>query len=170
MRPNSNAGILFGLRIIAAIGAGFLFQLPLYGVQATTKDEDVGIATASITFFRSVGQAFGVAIGGTVFQNGFDRFVRKAVENGSIPARFSITGAEAAGAYGIVGKFPETVVDAYRFVYADSLRTVWYVCTGIAGAGLLASLLVRNESLNRGNNSKQKFNHEKRSKKSEDVV
>jgi hypothetical protein len=171
MRPHSNGGVLYGMRVVGSIGAGFLFQLPLYGVQATTKDEDIGIATASITFFRSVGQAFGVAIGGTVFQNEFDRFVRKAVESGSIPREFVVTGAEAAGAYSSIGKFPQTVVEAYRYVYADSLRTVWYVTTGIAAAGLLTSLLVKNESLrNRGNNSKQKFNHQKGSKQLEDVV
>jgi hypothetical protein len=37
MRPESNAGILYVLRITPAVGAGFLFQLPLYAVQANSK-------------------------------------------------------------------------------------------------------------------------------------
>jgi hypothetical protein len=72
MKPDSNAGILYGLRVIAAIGGGWLFQLPIFAVQSTTVNDDLGIATEGITFFRSVGQAFGVAIGGIVFQNEFD--------------------------------------------------------------------------------------------------
>ena len=163
MKPDSNAGILFGLRVIPGIGAGFLFQLPVFAVQSTAKDDDIGIATATVTFFRSVGQAFGVAIGGTVFQNQFDKFLDEAVAAGTIPKQFIITGAQAASAYGTIGTFPEPVITAYRYIYSDSLQTVWFVTTGIAGAGLLVSLLVRNESMNRGNNAKQRFKVEKES-------
>ena len=80
---------------------------------------------------------------------------------GAIPPQFIITGAESAGAYGAIRSFPQSFINVYRYVYAGSLRTVWYVCTGIAGAGLLASLLVRNESMDQGNKSKQAFKIEK---------
>jgi len=164
MKPDSNAGVLYGLRIIPAIGGGFLFQLPVFAVQATTIDDDLGIATSTVTFFRSVGQAFGVAIGGTVFQNQFDRYLNQAVVAGTIPHELIVTGAQAAGAYSAIGKFPDTVQLAYRYIYADSLRIVWYVTTGIAAAGLIVSLLVRNESMDRGNNAKQAFRDDKKEK------
>jgi len=121
MKPDSEAGIIYGLRVIAAVGGGFLFQLPLYAVQSTTVNEHLGIATAGITFFRSVGQAFGVAIGGTVFQNEFDRYASKGVADATIPKQYLITGAQAAGAYKVIGTFPENVVTTYRYIYADSL-------------------------------------------------
>jgi hypothetical protein len=57
-------------------------------VQANSKDKDLGIATATMTFFRSIGQAFGVAVGGTVFQNQFDKFVRVAIGARGIPKEF----------------------------------------------------------------------------------
>jgi hypothetical protein len=50
----------------------------------------------------------------------------------------------------LLGHFPEHVISAYRYVYADSLRTVWYVTTWIAAAGFLVSFLVKNESMDRG--------------------
>jgi hypothetical protein len=53
---------------------------------------------------------------------------------------------------------------AYQYVYADSLQTVWYVTTSIAGAGLLVSLFVKNESMDRGNNAKQRFKVEEKAK------
>lgn len=124
MKPNSNAGILFGLRIVAAIGGGFLFQVPVFAVQSTTIDDDLGIATSTVTFFRTVGQAFGVAIGGTVFQNQFDRYLQLAVAAGSIPQKMIVTGAQAAGAYEIIGTFPEAVKTVYYYIYADALRIV----------------------------------------------
>lgn len=161
MKPHSNAGIVYGLRVIPAIGAGFLFQLPVFAVQAASRDDDVGIATASTVFFRSLGQAFGVAIGGTVFQNQFQRFVDEAVVSGKIPRDLIITGEQAAGAYGVIKGFPQVVEEAYRYVYADALRSVWFVTTGIAGAGLLVSLLVKDVSMDRGSKGKQSFVTEK---------
>ncbi|KAL7785406.1 MFS general substrate transporter [Trichoderma afarasin] len=160
MKPNSSAGILYAIRIIPAIGGGFLFQLPLFAVQSTAAGQDIGIATSMIAFFRSVGQAFGVAIGGTVFQNEFDRFLATAIAAGRIPPDFVITGAQAAGAYERINALPHTMHDVqetYRYIYADALRIVWYVTTGIAGMGFLVGLLVRNENMDRGNYSKQTF-------------
>jgi len=164
MRPYSNGGILYALRIIPAIGGGFLFQLPVFAVQSTTIDEDLGVATSMVTFFRSLGQSVGVAVGGTVFQNEFNRLIHKAVVRGEIGTEFVITGAKVADAYDEIRKFPGNVRESYRYVYADSLRVIWYVTTAIAVAGFLVSLGVRNESMDRGNNSTQRFKEEKKKK------
>lgn len=69
MQPDSNGGILYGLRIFSSIGGGLLFPVPLFAAQVNQRDKDVGIATSLVAFFRSLGQAFGVAIGGVIFQN-----------------------------------------------------------------------------------------------------
>ena len=58
---------------------------------------------------------------------------------------------------------------AYRYIYADVLRVVWFVITGIAGAGLIVSALVRDESMDRGNNAKKGFRDEKKEKDVEAV-
>lgn len=67
MKPTSNGGILYGIRVVGAVGAGLLFPIPLLAIQATQDDEDVGIATSIQVYMRSLGQAFGVAIGGVIF-------------------------------------------------------------------------------------------------------
>lgn len=149
MKPYSNAGVLYGLRVIPAIGAGFLFQLPVFAVQATTIDDDLGIATATVTFFRSVGQAFGVAIGGTVFQNQFNLFLDQAV---------------AAGAYGTIRRFPE-LCKLHMGISTPTPCVLFGITTSIGGAGLIVSLVVWNESMDRGNNAKQAFRVETKEKK-----
>jgi hypothetical protein len=138
-------------------------------VQSTTIAVDLGIATSTVTFFRSIGQAFGVAIGGTVFQNQFNHYLKQALLAGTIPHDLVVTGAQAAGAYSAIGKFPDVVQTAYRSIYADALRAVWYVTTAIAAAGLVVSLLVRNESMDRRNNAKQAFRDKTREKDLEAV-
>jgi hypothetical protein len=67
------------------------------------------------------------------------------------------------------GHFPEHVISAYRYIYADSLRTVWYVTAWIAAAGFLVSFLVKNESMDRGQQSKQAFNNQHKEKKADEV-
>ena len=96
------------------------------------------------------------------------------LSDGAIKREFIITGvyhhgSTTAGAYKDIETFPEHVVTAYRYIYADSLRTVWYVTTGIAATGLVVSSLVRNESMDRGGQSKQVFNNERQEKKVGDV-
>ncbi|KAE8449578.1 hypothetical protein EG329_007908 [Mollisiaceae sp. DMI_Dod_QoI] len=168
MKPYSSPGILYGLRVITGVGGGFLFQVPVYAVQAHMQNKrDLSIATSAIAFFRSFGQAFGVAIGGTVFQNEFNTYVAQAVRQGRLADEFVVTGAQAVGAYTLIGTFPASVIEIYSYVYADSLRTVWYVTTGIAGAGLLASLVIKDASMDKGHQSSQGFkDKEKETEKS----
>ncbi|KAK9322008.1 major facilitator superfamily domain-containing protein [Lipomyces orientalis] len=161
MTPISNGGVNYGLRVIPAIGAGLLFPTPMFAVQVKQYDEDIGIATSMEMFFRSLGQAFGVAIGGVIFQNQFDKLVTKAMNNGTIPLALVVPGAGADSAYMGIRRFPHSVQIAYQYVYADSLRIVWYVMTAIAGVGFFVSLAARNESLDRGTKSKQQFQHKR---------
>ncbi|KAM0247503.1 hypothetical protein ACHAQJ_009825 [Trichoderma viride] len=164
MKPSSNGGILYGIRVISAIGAGLLFPTPLFAIQATQKGEDVGIATSIQVFMRSLGQAFGVAIGGVIFENEFDGLVRRAAKNGLIPQDLIVTGSEASSAYPHIKSFPTSLRAVYQDMYADSLRTIWYVLTALAGVGFVVGLAARNESLDKGLNSKHKFEHGNKSK------
>jgi MFS family permease len=81
MTPHSNGMVLYGCRVLSGSGAGILFPTNLFAVQSNQDKGDVGMATSLAIFFRSLGQAFGVAIGGVIFQNQFDRSVKRSVLN-----------------------------------------------------------------------------------------
>lgn len=168
MKPDSNGGILYGIRVLSSVGGGLLFPTPIFGVQINQKPEDVGKATSLMVFFRSLGQAFGVALGGVIFQNQWDVEILKRVVDGSIPKEYAIGGNAAEIAYSIIEGYPEQVQLAYRWVYADSLNMVWISITCISAIGLLGSLASRNESLDKGNNAAQTF--EERPKKQHEAV
>jgi EmrB/QacA subfamily drug resistance transporter len=53
--------------VVVGIGLGLVMQVLVLVVQNDAPPQEVGVATASATFFRSVGGAFGVAIFGTIF-------------------------------------------------------------------------------------------------------
>lgn len=69
MHPDSSKAVLYAPRCLASIGAGLLFPTPLFAVQARQRGEGIGIATRVQVFARSLGTAFGVALGGVIFQN-----------------------------------------------------------------------------------------------------
>ena len=52
---------------VVGVGIGLVMQVLVLVVQNDAKPQDIGVATSTATFFRSVGGAFGVAIFGTIF-------------------------------------------------------------------------------------------------------
>ncbi|HJQ75238.1 MAG TPA: MDR family MFS transporter [Gaiellaceae bacterium] len=53
--------------IVVGVGLGLVMQVLVLVVQNDARPQEIGVATSTATFFRSVGGAFGVAIFGTIF-------------------------------------------------------------------------------------------------------
>ena len=53
--------------VVVGIGIGLVMQVLVLVVQNDAPSEDMGVATATATFFRSVGGSFGVALFGAIF-------------------------------------------------------------------------------------------------------
>jgi EmrB/QacA subfamily drug resistance transporter len=53
--------------LVLGVGIGLVMQVLVLVVQNDVRPKDIGVATSTATFFRSVGGAFGVAIFGAIF-------------------------------------------------------------------------------------------------------
>src|SRR5205085_2544412 len=53
--------------LVVGVGIGLVMQVIVLVVQNDARPQDMGVATSTATFFRSVGGSFGVAIFGTIF-------------------------------------------------------------------------------------------------------
>jgi EmrB/QacA subfamily drug resistance transporter len=53
--------------LVVGVGIGLVMQVLVLVVQNDARPENMGVATSTATFFRSVGGSFGVAIFGTIF-------------------------------------------------------------------------------------------------------
>ena len=62
--PHSLASLYM---LVVGIGIGLVMQVLVLVVQNDVGREDIGVATSTATFFRSVGGSFGVAIFGAIF-------------------------------------------------------------------------------------------------------
>ena len=53
--------------LVVGVGIGLVMQVLVLVVQNDARPEEIGVATSTATFFRSVGGSFGVAIFGAIF-------------------------------------------------------------------------------------------------------
>ncbi len=111
------------------IGVGLVMQVTLLAVQNAVAFRDMGTATAGVTFFRSMGGAFGVAMFGSVLSNRLDyhlpRFIPPDVL-GSLDRAALTSSPEKLRALS-----PE-VLDGVRQAFAHSLETVFLLAVPLA--------------------------------------
>lgn len=141
------------LNLVSGIGLGFLFPSMASAIQATTAPEHIPMALAMFSFFRSLGQAVGVAIGGVIFQN---RMTVNLLNYPNLAPNATAYGADAAGLVDIIKSMPsgQNKHDLQQ-AFVDSLRIVWAVCCALAGFGLLLSLLNQSYSIDQELDSSQ---------------
>jgi hypothetical protein len=148
------------LQFVYSVGGGILFPGRIMAVQAPQTDDDAPMATALVSFFLGLGQCFGVALGGTIYQNVWDLLVWRDIMTGLIPEKLIILANDAERAAQILPAFPAAVQGVYRSVMATSIDRIWIVMAGISALGLLLSFFSRNLSLDRDTKTKFRLNYE----------
>ncbi|KAK7059979.1 iron permease [Favolaschia claudopus] len=132
---DTSRGKAIGYSIIAAIGMGTLILGSYFPVLAPVSVTKNAHALAFFVFLRNFSLVWGVTVGGTVLQNQLHK---------RLPAEFAAQfpgGVEIAyAAIPLIRTLEEPLKTQVRNAFADSLKIVWWVTTGIAGLGLLCSL------------------------------
>jgi hypothetical protein len=135
------------LNIVSGLGLGILFPSLGYAVQASSEPENLAIAVAMFSFFRALGQAIGVAVGGVVFQN---RMFSNLMRYPDLVPMADAYSKDAAGLVQIIKAMADGADKAnLKEAYTDSLRTVWIVCCAVSGAALVISLWTEHYDLDR---------------------
>jgi EmrB/QacA subfamily drug resistance transporter len=106
--------------VVVGVGLGLVMQVLVLAVQNDAQPEDVGVATASATFFRSMGGAFGVALFGTIFATRLSDQL-----SGLPPAVTSRLGAGVQLSPTKVDQLPAAVHDVVERAFAHSLSGVF---------------------------------------------
>jgi len=65
----SSSGMWIGYQVVAGLGLGLIFQIPIITAQAVTAPEDLSSATAMILFAQSFGGAVFISAGEAAFAN-----------------------------------------------------------------------------------------------------
>jgi EmrB/QacA subfamily drug resistance transporter len=143
---NSTTSIseIVGFELIAGVGSGLQFMPPMVALQALCAQDDVGTATSTLTFTRSLGLAISVVLGGVVFQNSMDNQASNLRAAG-IPANITelLSGRNAAANAMITRNLTDPIQSrAVKDAFSLSLRNLWIMYTCFSFCGIIASLFV----------------------------
>ena len=134
------------LNLVPGIGLGVLFPSLQFQLQAASTNEDMAFSVAMFTFFRSFGQALGVAIGGVIFQNDLTSRLKKYPH---YVAQASELAKDAAQLVQTIKHTPEGADKLdLQTAYTDSLRTVYIFLCAIAGVALLTTFFIKAYDIN----------------------
>lgn len=128
---------------VLGLGLGMAMQQYALVVQNDVPRRDLGVATATVQFFRNVGSTVGIAVFGTIMTSGLaDRIA------GHLPAGAQQQMGDGGVSIGSVldpsalSKLPPVVADAVRQGLAESLHNVFLIGLPILAVVLVATALI----------------------------
>ena len=127
------------------IGMGMLMQVVILAVQNAVPYADMGAATAGISFFRSMGAAFGVAVFGTLLTTGLLHFLPLYVPSDALAGQ-SVGALTSSPAQ--LRALPPDVLNGVVQAFSHALHRVylWAIPVGLlgfVGAWLLPEIPLR---------------------------
>jgi EmrB/QacA subfamily drug resistance transporter len=129
---------------ILGLGLGMLLQNLVLAVQNTVSASNIGTASASVAFFRSVGGAIGVSVLGAIMSNRVKELATQGLADAGIKA-----GPGSSGASLDLADMPAPIRDIMRAAYGDATAEIFLISGVIAVVALIAVLLIKEQPLRR---------------------
>jgi MFS family permease len=139
--------------IFVGAGLGLSMQTIVIALQNSVDFKDMGVATSSNTFFRSLGSVFGTAIFGSILTNRVAHYLQSnfqelATSNPAALQGFDMTKLEGISNNTAVLKTlpPEIQVTALN-AFVDSFHVVFIAAAPVTAIGFLLALRLRETPL-----------------------
>ncbi|WP_243437224.1 MFS transporter [Streptomyces sp. FH025] len=131
--------------LVFGLGLGLVMQVLVLIVQNSVDYQDLGVATAGATFFRSIGASFGVSVFGTIFAGGLRGRLADALAGLPLPPGFrpeTITSDPR-----LISRLPAAAQAAVHHAYAESITRVFLYAVPVAAVAFVLSLFLREQKL-----------------------
>ncbi|WP_145793230.1 MDR family MFS transporter [Kitasatospora atroaurantiaca] len=140
VRDDTSYGLLALYMAATGIGLGLTMQNLVLAVQNTVPRHELGAASSTVTFFRTMGGAMGVSALGALLS---DRVTRYLTEN-LAAARLPATGGSLGGGeIPDLHKLPAPLVPLVTDAFGHGVATVFLVAAPFALLAFLVVLLIR---------------------------
>ncbi|MFD3750358.1 MDR family MFS transporter [Streptomyces cyaneofuscatus] len=147
MGPESGVWLESLYMVVLGLGIGLAMQVLTIAVQNTVDYADLGTATSGVTFFRTLGSAFGTAVFGTIYANALTPNltdgIAQAVAAGGDPAVL----ARASESPQALHALPAAQVEPLAQAYAQTLHTVFLWTVPVALIGFVVALFLKEVKL-----------------------
>jgi MFS family permease len=120
---------------------GLIIQVLVIAVQNTTDYADLGAATSGVTFFRTIGGAFGVSVFGAIFSNQLAVQLSRALAGKKLPPGFTPASVEAGSA--AIRRLPPDLRNAVLHAFSLALHPVFLTAVPIALIAFVVSWFLR---------------------------
>ncbi len=130
-------GLMYLYMVVLGLGLGAVMQVLVIAVQNAVPYEELGVATAGATFFRSIGGSFGAAIFGAIFANLIGSRLTAALHGRPVPPGLGSSVSPAS-----LQHLPAGIHAAIASAYASTVGTVFLVAVPIMGLAFLLTWLL----------------------------
>ena len=127
--------------LVLGFGIGLVMQVLVVAVQNAVSYQDLGVATAGNTLFRSIGSAVGTAVVGAVFTNQLAAKLRIAFP--ATPGHPSIAANTSGLTTKVLDALPEAIRQLFLHAYAGAIGTAFLVAAGVSVLAFVASLFIK---------------------------
>jgi EmrB/QacA subfamily drug resistance transporter len=133
---------------ILGFSLGLILQVLIIAVQNTVSFADLGAATSGVTFFRTIGGAFGVSVFGAIFTNQLASQLAAALRGVHLPPGFNVAAVQSDTS--VLKKLPAAVQHDVLHAYAAALHPVFLTAVPIAGIAFVLAWFLREVPLRTG--------------------
>jgi EmrB/QacA subfamily drug resistance transporter len=130
---------------ILGIGLGMIIQVMVLAVQNSVEHKDLGTATATESFSRSMGGAFGVAVFGAVLTNRLAHNLLLLLPRGAEVHGFDVNTLAASPA--AIRQLPPTIQDPVIQALSRSIHSVFLLSVPLALAAFVVTWFLRENPL-----------------------
>ncbi|MBR8742715.1 MDR family MFS transporter [Nocardiopsis sp. MG754419] len=141
MGPDSSLvemGLYF---FVLGTGLGLVMQVVVVVVQNAASYDDLGVATSSATFFRSIGGSFGTAVFGAVFAGQLASNLAAHADRIDLPPGVDPAGLEADPR--LLDRLSPQAQAGFLEAYADAIDVVFLAAVPVALVGFVLALCLR---------------------------
>ncbi|WP_030438130.1 MFS transporter [Actinoplanes subtropicus] len=131
-----------GAMALVGIGVGMTMQNLVLAVQNTVALKDIGAASSTVAFFRSLGGTIGVSVLGAVLAHRVTDNLTHELAAAGVPA----SGASASSTLNL-SALPAAIQHLVRVAYGDATGHIFLISAAIAVVGVIAALLMKPTAL-----------------------
>ena len=139
--------------VTVGVGLGLSMQTIVIALQNAVDFKDMGVATSSNTFFRSLGSVFGTAFFGAVLTNRLNRYMEAGIKDLASKNPNALVGFDStqlgeisnntAGIASLPPAIQTTIIDSF----VNSFHVVFLVAAPVTLFGVLLALFLREAPL-----------------------
>ncbi|GAA1983161.1 MFS transporter [Nocardiopsis rhodophaea] len=127
--------------LLLGLGLGLAMQVIVTATQNAAEYRDLGVATSSATFARSIGGAFGTSVFGAVFSGQLAGNLRERAAEITLPP--GVTFESIEGNPQVVDQLAPSVQAGFLTAYADAIDIVFLAAVPVALLAFVLALMLK---------------------------